>query len=121
MERLKGQLNTLQMRKRRLLTLVQDHAIPQQDFRDEYGSLGDQITAVEAAIADSEVIGEHPGVDTGWGYLEHLLFNQHLAWIQSDAQEKRRIARLIFPSGIRCASEGFGNTPNSFTFQYVRG
>ncbi len=107
-ERLKGQLNTLQMRKRRLLGLVQDGAIKQGDFQAEYDPLCEQITAVEAAIADSEVNGEHLDVDTGWGYLEHLLYNQHLVWIQSDAQEKRRIARLVFPSGIRCSKDGLG-------------
>ena len=88
--------------------MVQDDAIRQGDFRDEYSSLGEQITAVEAAIAGSQVSGERLDVDTGWGYLEHLLFNQHHLWNQSDAQEKRRIARLIFPSGIRCSKEGFG-------------
>jgi site-specific DNA recombinase len=107
-ERLKGQLNTLQMRKRRLLGLVQDGVITQGDFQSEYDPLGEQITAVEAAIADSEVSREPLDVDTAWGYLEHLLYNQHLVWIQADAQEKRRIARLIFPSGIRCSKGGFG-------------
>ena len=107
-ERLKGQLNTLQMRKRRLLGLVQDGAIERGDFQAEYEPLGEQLTAVEAAIADSEMSGEHLDVDTGWGYLEHLLYNQHLVWIQSDVQEKRRIARLIFPSGIKCSREGLG-------------
>jgi site-specific DNA recombinase len=108
MGRLKGQLNTLQMRKRRLLALVQDDVIEQEDFREQYRSLAEQISAVEAGIADSEVSGEELDVDTGWGYLEHLLYNQHLAWIRSDAQERRRIARLIFPSGIRCSRDGFG-------------
>ena len=107
-ERLKGQLNTLQMRKRRLLGLVQDGAIGRGDFQAEYDPLGEQIAAVEAAIADSEVSGEHLDVDTGWGYLEHLLYDQHLVWIQADAQEKRRLARMVFPSGIRCSKGGLG-------------
>ena len=96
------------MRKRRLLGLVQDGLIERDDFQEQYGPLGEQITAVEAAIADSGASGEALDVDTGWGYLEHLLYNQHLVWNQSDAQEKRRIAHLVFPSGIKCSKEGLG-------------
>ena len=70
MERLKGQLYTLQMRKRRLLGLVQDGAIERDDFQAEYTPLRKQISAVEGAIADAEVSVEHLDVDTGWGYLE---------------------------------------------------
>jgi len=65
--------------------------IERDDFHDQYRPLAKQITAVEAAIADSGMSVEHLTVDTERDYLEHLLYNQHLVWIQSDAQEKAHL------------------------------
>jgi hypothetical protein len=59
-------------------------------------------------VANSQVSGEHLDVDKGWGYLEHLLFKQHLLWIQSDAHERRRSVQMVFPSGVGCSTNGFG-------------
>jgi DNA invertase Pin-like site-specific DNA recombinase len=60
-ERLDAQLNTLQMRRRRLLALIQDDAIEQQDFQEQYGSAREEIKSVVAAIGDVELSGEHLG------------------------------------------------------------
>jgi site-specific DNA recombinase len=111
-ERLLTQLTTLQQRKRRLLSLVQDDALDSEEFKEANDSLKLEIIKVEAALADAEGASQELDCDTAFSYLEHLLYNQHLLWNESDAEARQRMAMQIFPSGIRCATEGFG-TPVS--------
>jgi hypothetical protein len=67
--------------------------IERDDFQEEYGPLGEQITAVEAAIADAEIRGEHLDIDTGWGYLEHILYNSISSGF-SPMQKKRGASHI---------------------------
>ncbi len=106
--RLRAQLLTLQQQKRRTLQLAVDGSLSAEEFRPVLEELKANIATLEIALSDAEAANQELDCDTAWGYLEHLLFNQHLLWMQTDTAEKRRIAKLIFPFGIRCSKEGFG-------------
>jgi hypothetical protein len=119
-EQLRNHLHTLQSRKARLLGLVQDGVIPTADFQSQYAPLSEQIAEVSAALTAAESASEEElDVDTAWGYLEHLLFNQQLLWNRADAHERRRIAHFIFPPGVRCTKEGFRTPVDHSLFSMV--
>lgn len=110
-----SQLRTLQSRKRRLLSLVQDGVLEPDDFKREHNLIKAEIVNVEAAISEVSCQSQELNCETAPSYLEHLLHNQHLYWNQSDAAGKRRQAKRIFPSDIRCANEGY-RIPSTCSF-----
>ena len=115
-DRLQTELTKLQQRKRRTFSLVQDGTISSEEFRPEWDSLNGQIAAIETALTQAQ---EHLDCDTALGYLEHLMFNQHALWFESNTEQKRRMARSIFPSGIRCSKEGLGTPPTHSIFSML--
>ena len=115
-ERLKTQLETLQKRKRNLLSMRLDEQISDDDFRQQYAPLNEQISQTETALED---VLEGLDRDTACSYLEHLLFNLHILWHEADAANKLRFGRLVYPAGVTCSKEGFGTPLSSSIFSIL--
>jgi hypothetical protein len=58
-------------------------------------------------------------VDTGLGYLKHLLWNHHNYYLSNSLEGKRRISRLIFRDGIKCSRDGFGTALTNSLFSIL--
>jgi DNA invertase Pin-like site-specific DNA recombinase len=105
-ERLQAQLARLSSRKGRLLEQMQEGVLIGEDFRTLYDKANAAIMQTENALAD--VQGKELDVDIALKYLKHLLWNLNILFENSSLESKTKIARAIFPNGLRCANIGVG-------------
>ncbi|HKF50649.1 MAG TPA: hypothetical protein VKB38_25015 [Terracidiphilus sp.] len=98
---------------------MQDGVLTGEDFRVLYDSLNAQLAETETELNAVRANGPELDVDTAFGYLSHLVWNQHIFYQDSDLEEKRRVARTIFPAGIRCSKDGFGTAVTHSLFSVL--
>jgi len=86
------------------------------DYSKRYAMYNAQFAEIETALGSS---ADELDVDESWSDLEHLLCNLPILWNQSDAGDKRRFGRLIYPDGLACSKRGFGTPVTSSIFTVI--
>ncbi len=105
-DRLETLLSQLNTRKRNVLEQMETGVLNDTDFSERYRKLNHQIADAESAI--SQARETELDVDIALTYLNHVLWNLHILFENSDIGTKRSICKAIFPEGIRCSRMGFG-------------
>ncbi len=109
----KRRVSELAGRKNRLVDLLVEGKLSQQDYDDRLRQLREEIASAEDALREADL--GSLDVEAVLEFADRLVKKPKQLWLNSDLDQKQRLQSLFFPEGLSFAQEGF-LTPSSGSF-----
>ncbi len=109
----KRKLTELGDRKNRLVDLLMEGKLSQQDYDDRRVRLQGEIESAETAVREADL--DSLDVDAVLQFAERLVRRPKQLWLGSGLAQRQRLQCVFFPDGLTFTNEGF-LTPASSSF-----
>ena len=86
-------------------------------YERQRDKLREEIALVRIEVEDARI--EEIDVEGLLGYAEHVLMNAAALWRQATPDERQRLQRAIFPTGLRFRNGAFGSAITCLAFMQI--
>jgi site-specific DNA recombinase len=116
--KLQQRLAELKERKQRLLDMLLDQRIKQADYEERNDSLSLEIANLESLIHDARL--EELDIEEVLEFAQHVLGNAAHLWLESSIDQRQRLQKVLFPTGLAYHPEnGFGTAVTGSMFNVL--
>lgn len=117
-KRLEARLAELRRRNDQLEeAIIYRRAIDQTTYERQRDKLAEEVALAEMALHDARI--DELDVEGVLAFAEHLLVNVARLWAEASSDQKQRLQRVLFPSGVTYGTDGFGTAEVSMVFDML--